>query len=203
MKFTCRQIQPTHAPRRIHVCSWSGNEAEKQTEREFSGTEWTVSPQTRGSAVTLFFHIFSWLIWHVKLVRITRAWHKSKLGPIHETKTKYGLVRRGRPPDPLTFFWPGRKFVPLISSVRTRLNLWLTHLSINFAKFSQMTSCKSVSNMTLETFFFWGTPLWNVTMLMQIWIRLPETNPYATSTKKEFVNRNLTESFCQFHNHAQ
>ena len=41
---------------------------------------------------------------------------------------------RGRPSEPLMFVWPGRKFVPLISSVRTRLNLWLTHLSINFAK---------------------------------------------------------------------
>ena len=42
---------------------------------------------------------------------------------------------RGRPSEPLMFVWPGRKFVPLISSIRTRLNLWLTHLSISFAKY--------------------------------------------------------------------
>ena len=67
--------------------------------------------------------------------------------PIHETKSKYGLVRigplfearvRDAPSEPLMFVWPRRKFVPLISSVRTRLNLWLTHLSINFAKYGQI-----------------------------------------------------------------
>ena len=41
---------------------------------------------------------------------------------------------RGRPSEPLMFVWAGRKFVPLISSVRTRL----AHLSINFAKYGLM-----------------------------------------------------------------
>ena len=35
---------------------------------------------------------------------------------------------RGTPSEPLMFVWPGRKTVPLTSSVRTRLNLWLTEL---------------------------------------------------------------------------
>ena len=43
---------------------------------------------------------------------------------------------RGRPSESFMFVWPGQKFVPLISSVRTRLNLWLTHLSFNFAKYA-------------------------------------------------------------------
>ena len=42
---------------------------------------------------------------------------------------------RGTPSEPLMFVWPGRKIVPLISSVRTRLNLWLTELSIMFFYF--------------------------------------------------------------------
>ena len=33
---------------------------------------------------------------------------------------------RGTPSEPLMFVWPGRKIVPLISSARTWLNLWLT-----------------------------------------------------------------------------
>ena len=57
-------------------------------------------------------------------------------GPIHETKTKTSPSAdwpfcsrtarlRGRPSEPLMFVWPGRKFVRLISSVRTRPQLMI------------------------------------------------------------------------------
>ena len=43
---------------------------------------------------------------------------------------------RGRPSEPSMFVWPGRKIVPLISSIRTRLHrLRLTELSIIFVYF--------------------------------------------------------------------
>ena len=43
-----------------------------------------------------------------------------------------------RPSELLMFVWPGGKLVPLISFVRTHLNLWLTYLSMNFAKYGLM-----------------------------------------------------------------
>ena len=45
------------------------------------------------------------------------------------------MVRfRGRPSEPLMFVWPGRKFVPLIPSVRTRLKLMIDTSVDQFCK---------------------------------------------------------------------
>ena len=82
------------------------------------------------------------LDWHCLIVtrhfyRGRRSWSKqdNRICFARENKNK----KPRRPSEPLMFVWPGRKFVPLISSVRTRLNLWLTEQRlIIFVYFCQL-----------------------------------------------------------------
>ena len=81
-----------------------------------------------------YFVFVSWIGQPIKFVFVSQGWNL--ISTIASTLICPRMARlRGRPSEPLMFVRPGRKFVPLILSLRMQLNLWLTHLSINFAKY--------------------------------------------------------------------